>query len=382
MIVFKTYLKVLNKCKGPVILYTVILLFFAYFSLQTNETGGGFAAAKPKIFIINEDVDEGITAHLTNYLKDNCNLVSLDHHKEAIDDAIFYRDVSMAITIPEQFNENFMQGKKPQLEIRTTQDYNAALAKIMLERYLSNASFYQQFGYHEEALLKRIDTTMTQKSEVEMTSSLDNEGLSKAAYYFNFTNYSIIAGCIFVICIILAIFKNEMIAKRTLISSFSYRKLNRQLLLSNCLFAFGLWLLYIVIGIVLVKDVMLTMHGVMLMLNALVFTICAVTMAFLIANVVTNKNAINGIVNVVALGSCFLCGAFVPAEMLPDLVLKIAHVLPSYWFINANNLIAGTEQLNAETLQPIFFNMGVVLCFSLLFVIITNFISKRKRKFA
>lgn len=382
MIVFKTYSKVLNKCKGPVILYTVILLFFAYFSLQTNETGGGFAAAKPKIFIINEDVDEGITAHLTNYLKDNCNLVSLDHHKEAIDDAIFYRDVSMVITIPKQFNENFMQGKKPQLEIRTTQDYNAALAKIMLERYLSNASFYQQFGYHEEALLKRIDTTMTQKSEVEMTSSLDNEGLSKAAYYFNFTNYSIIAGCIFVICIILAIFKNEMIAKRTLISSFSYRKLNRQLLLSNCLFAFGLWLLYIVIGIVLVKDVMLTMHGVMLMLNALVFTICAVTMAFLIANVVTNKNAINGIVNVVALGSCFLCGAFVPAEMLPDLVLKIAHVLPSYWFINANNLIAGTEQLNAETLRPIFFNMGVVLCFSLLFVIITNFISKRKRKFA
>ena len=108
MIVFKTYLKVLNKCKGPVILYTV-----------------------------------------TNYLKDNCNLVSLDHHKEAIDDAIFYRDVSMVITIPEQFNENFMQGKKPQLEIRTTQDYNAALAKIMLERYLYNASFYQQFGYHE-----------------------------------------------------------------------------------------------------------------------------------------------------------------------------------------------------------------------------------------
>ena len=173
-----------------------------------------------------------------------------------------------------------------------------------------------------------------------------------------------------------------MIAKRTLISSFNYRKLNRLLLLSNGLFALVLWLLYIVIGILLVKDVMLTMHGVMLMLNALVFTICAVTMAFLIANVVTNKNAINSIVNVVALGSCFLCGAFVPAEMLPDLVLKIAHVLPSYWFIDANNLIAETEQLNVETLQPVFFNMGVVLCFSLLFVIITNFIAKRKRKFA
>lgn len=382
MIVFKTFLKVLNKCKGPIILYTVILLFFAGFSLQTNEAGGGFTASKPNIYIVNEDQKGGITGSLTKYLEANCNLVALDNSKEAIDDAIFYRDVSMVITIPPNFHEDFMQGKKPQLEIRTTQDYNAALAEIMLERYMAAASFYQQAGYQQDELIEHMEAAMVQKGEVEMTSSLDNEGLTKAAYYYNFSNYSIIAGCIFVISLILAIFKNEKIAKRTLISSFNYRKLNRLLLLSNSLFALMLWLLYVLISIVLLKDVMLTMHGVMLMLNALLFTFCAVAMAFLIANLITNKNAINGIVNVVALGSCFLCGAFVPADMLPDIVLKIAHVLPSYWFINANNLIAEIETVNMDTLQPIFINMGVITGFIFIFIVLSNMIAKRKRKFA
>lgn len=382
MIIFKTFLKVLYKCKGPIILYTVILLFFAAFSLQSNDTGTSFSASKPNIYMQNEDTEGAISIGLMKYMKGNCNLVGLKNTKEAIDDALFYRDVSMVITIPKHFHEEFMLGKMPQLEIQTTQDYNASLAEIMLERYLSSASFYQQAGYHDEELINHIEAAMNLKSEVEMTSSLDNEGLSKAAYYYNFSNYSIIAGCIFVICLILTSFKNEMIAKRTLISSFSYRKLNRLLLLSNGLFALVLWLFYVLISIVLLKDVMLTAHGGVLILNSLLFTCCAVAMAFLIANLVTNKNAINGIVNVVALGSSFLCGAFVPAEMLPDIVLKIAHILPSYWYINTNNLITGIETVNMEAMQPIFINMIVICAFTLFIIIASNIIAKRKRKFA
>lgn len=382
MIIFKTFLKVLNKCKGPVILYTVILLFFAGFSLNSNEASTSFTAAKPNIYINNEDSSGAISTALVKYMKANCNIVDLKQEKEAIDDALFYRDVNMTITIPAHFHDDFMDGKKPQLIIRTTQDYNASLAALMLERYLSSASFYQQAGYKESELVAHIEEAMLQKCKVEMTSSLDNDGLTSASYYFNFANYSIIAGCIYVICLVLSSFKNEMIAKRTLISSCNYRKLNRVLLLSNSLFALILWLLYVIISFILLKDVMLTMHGAVFILNTFVFTCCAVALAFLIANLNINKNAINGLVNVIALGSSFLCGAFVPAEMLPDFVLKIAHILPSYWFINTNNRITELETISMDKLQPIFINMGMMFLFILLFIVIANFISKRKRKFA
>lgn len=78
-------------------------------------------------------------------------------------------------------------------------------------------------------------------------------------------------------------------------------------------------------------------------------------------------------------GSSFLCGAFVPVEWLPDAILKIAHILPSYWYIKTNEAIKTLEDISVETLKPILINMGVLLLFSLFFIVITNIITKKKR---
>ena len=206
--------------------------------------------------------------------------------------------------------------------------------------------------------------------------------MKKATFYYNFTNYSILAGCVYVICLILSSFKEERIAKRTIISSMNYKKYNRYLLLSNSLFAIVLWFFYVVLSFILVGNVMFTEHGIIYIVNSFVFTICAVTIAILIGNLANNKNAINGIVNVIALGSSFLCGAFVPMEWLPDTVLKIAHILPSYYFISSNEMITQLEVVNFESMRPILFNMGIILIFTIIFAFITNIVSKKKRKIA
>ena len=123
---------------------------------------------------------------------------------------------------------------------------------------------------------------------------------------------------------------------------------------------------------------MFTTHGLIYIINSFIFTICAVSIAFLIGNLVSNKNAINGIVNVVALGSSFLCGSFVPMDWLPDSVLGIAHILPSYYYISNNEIVTDLEVINFDTIQPILLNMGIILLFALGFIIVTNVISKRK----
>ena len=95
-----------------------------------------------------------------------------------------------------------------------------------------------------------------------------------------------------------------------------------------------------------------------------------------------DKNIINGIVNVVALGSAFLCGAFVPAQWLPESVLMAAHALPAYWYINSNDILKTAEEMSAAALRPVFVNMAALLGFTLLFIIITNMVSSKKRKIA
>lgn len=380
MTVFKTFLKVLNKVKAPIIMYTVFLIFFAGFNMQTSDNSTNFIASKPDILIINEDVEEGITKNLVDYISNNSNIIEIEENEEAIDDALFYRDVNYIIYIPKNYRQDFLEGKTPEIQIKSTGDYQSSLANMLLERYIKVANIYQNIIASEEELIDNINDTLKNQTQVEITSKLDTNQLSKAAFYYNFANYSILAGCVYVICLILSSFKEEKIAKRTIVSSMNYKSHNRKLLLSNSLFALVLWASYVLLSFAVVGNIMFTMHGVAYIVNSFIFTICAVTIAFLIGNLVTNKNAINGIINVVALGSSFLCGAFVPMEWLPDTVLNIAHILPSYYYIKSNELLKEIEVINFETMHEIIINMGIILLFAIGFTIITNIISKRKRK--
>lgn len=380
MTVFKAFLKVLNKCKVPIILYTVLLIGFGGFNMQTSDNSTNFVASKPDIYIINEDKEEGITKNLVDYMKNNTNVLEVPSTEEAIDDALFYREVNYIIYIPNHYREEFLKGNNPEIKIKSTGDYQASLANMLLERYSKVANSYQKIITSEEELIGKVNETLEKQTQVEITSKLDTDQLQKASFYYNFTNYSILAGCVYVICLILSSFHEEKIAKRTIISSMSYHSHNRKLLVSNSLFAFFLWGMYVLLSFPLVGNIMFTMHGLVYIINSFLFTICALTIAFLIGNLVSNKNAVNGIVNVVALGSSFLCGAFVPMEWLPDTVLKIAHILPSYYYIKSNELLREIETVNLEALHEIIINMGIIVAFAIGFTIIANIVARKKRK--
>ena len=379
MTVFKTFLKVLNACKVPIIMYTAFLIGFGGINMQTSDNSTNFVASKPDVYIVNNDQDKGITKDLINYIDDNSNIIKLKSDDEAINDALFYRDVNYIIYIPENFREDFLNNKNPKIEIKSTGDYQASLAEMMLNRYMKVANTYNKSLDDEKEIISKVNTTLSKETKIKVTSKLDTYKLANMSFYYNFANYSILAGCVYVICLILSSFKAENIRKRTIISSMDYKEYNRKLLLSNGLFTLCLWLLYVILSFILLGTSMFSMHGLIYILNSFVFSLCALSIAFLIANLVSDKNAINGIVNVVALGSSFLCGSFVPMEWLPDVVLKIAHVLPSYWYIKSNELLTSIEVFNMDTLKPIFINMIVILIFTLVFIIITNIVSKKKQ---
>lgn len=256
----------------------------------------------------------------------------------------------------------------------------AHLSEMIIDKYIRVANIYVSESLSEDEVIKNIHDTLNDKTEVEITSKLDETGISKLAFFFNFANYSLLAGGIYVVCLILSSFKEDKIRKRTIISSMNDRKYNRQLLLSNSLFMICLWAFYCILGIILLGNIMFTKQGLICIINSFIFSMCSLTIAFLIGNIINNKNAINGIINVIALGSSFLCGAFVPMEWLPSSIISIAHILPSYYYIKTNELLKTIEVFNIETLKPIIANMIVIVVFMIIFTIFTSIISKKKRK--
>ena len=382
MTVFKAFLKVLYRCKTPILLYTIILLFFSGFQMQSSDNNMSFTASKPKIAIINHDEHGGISENMMTYMEKHCEVTMVDATQSQLEEALFYRQIHYIITIPEHFHNDFMAGKQPQLSVKSTGDYEASLAQLQLERYLEAANAVRLLSVSESELYANMEKALSKSISVSMNSELDTTALSKASFYYNFVNYALLAGCIYVICLILSSFQQEPVRKRTLVSSMNFARYHRQLLLSNSVLAIALWAFYVLISFVLVGNIMFSEHGLAYILNSFVFTLCALALAFFIGNLVTNKNAMNGIINVIALGSSFLCGAFVPMEFMPDFVLRIARILPSYWFIHANNFIQEITVFDSTACQELMLHMGIVLAFALLFVICAYIVGRKKRKIA
>ena len=120
MIVFKTILKIINKLKGMLILYTVMLILITVLNQTSSNNKLNFEEVKPDIAIINKDSKNIVTDGLIDYLSKHCNIKKVNI--EDIDDAIFYRDISFALYIYDGFKEDLLNNKNVELYYKSDLD--------------------------------------------------------------------------------------------------------------------------------------------------------------------------------------------------------------------------------------------------------------------
>lgn len=380
MTVFKTFWKIVNKYKGTIILYTVMLISFGGINLASNDTTTTFTSTLPNIAIVNNDQKSVLTNNLISYLSENSKVVDIENDEEKINDALFYRDVSYVVYIPKNYTNDVLKGMNPTIDIKSTNDYTSSLEEMMLTDYLNLQNTYLKLTTDQTKLTNYINDTLKDKSEVVLTSKVDTKSLSKVSRYFNFASYSILAVVIFIITLVLTSFKEKTVNKRIVVSSMNYKKHSGLILKSSLLYALIVWVLFSLLAIILLGKSLLNIRGLLLSLNTLIFTLQALTFALLISSLVNNKDAIGGIVNVVALGSAFLCGAFIPSMYLPEKVVSISHIFPAYYYNNSNDLVTSLEVINLTTLKPFIANIMMMLVFMLVFIVLNNFVIKNKRK--
>lgn len=379
MIVFSTFWRIVKKYKGTILLYTVMLIMFGGINLTSNSTNDMFTPTKPNIFIVNKDSNMGLTKNLINYLKKNTNVVSLEDDEEKINDALFYRDISYVIYIPKNYSKDVLDKKDVTIDIKSSKDYTSSLTEMMLDKYLNVQSNLVNITNNQDELVNMINNTLDVNSEVIVSSKLDNSYLNKVSRYFNFGSYSLLAVIIFIVTLVINSFKENTINKRIIVSSFNYKKHNSLLMLSSFVYSLIVWVLFSLLSVILLGKDMISLRGILYFVNTFMFVMPTLSFGILISTLVNNKDSIGGIVNVVSLGSAFLCGAFIPTEYLPKIVLSIAHIFPAYYFIDSNNLLSSMEIINFSNLIPVFINYFVLIIFMLIFIVVNNYVLKKKR---
>lgn len=379
MIVFNAFFKVVKKYIGVIILYTVMLISFGSINYATNNEDMTFSNRLPDILIINNDEEVGLTKNLINYLKENANVLDIENNEEKINDAIFYREVNYVIYIPKNYRIDTLNKLNPTLDIKSANDYDSAYTSMLLTRYLNVQNTYLKYTNNENELINSINNNLSYKTNIEITSKLDTSKLTKTSRFFNFASYSIMAVIIYIICLVISSFNKDVVKKRTIISSMNYKKYNKYILLSSFLYSSIIWILYVILSFIIIGSSMFSLRGLIYILNTFIFSFVALTLALLISNLIKSKGAISGIVNVIALGQAFLCGAFIPSEFLGENIIKYSKILPAYWYNNSNDLLSTIEVINMVNLKPILINMMVLVIFAIIFIVINNIVSKHRQ---
>ena len=391
MIVFKTFWRIMKRYWWIVFIYVAILTSLSVINLKTAPVTD-FVDTKPEITIVSQNPSDLATKPFTknflNYLSKNTKIIDLKESETT--DALFYQKISMILYLPEDLESKIISGQKITLDYRTSGNYTAELSKNLIKRYFElqrteileskNSSKEQPniLSEDSEKIISSLNQRLDQSPTVRLASK-NATNLSKIAAFFNFASYTIMAIILYVTCFINASFNKSPVKKRTMISSLHLKKYNFSLLLANSIFAFSVFVLLTTLSFFVLGDIVLTPFFIFEILNILLYTLAALTLAELVSTFNLSRDAVSGVVNLLSLAPAFLSGAFVPTYFLPSFVLTIAHIFPTYWFIDTNNKIATMTEFNFSSFLTILPNLLVLVLFSIIFIVANLVLSKKKR---
>ena len=141
------------------------------------------------------------------------------------------------------------------------------------------------------------------------------------------------------------------------------------------------WLLFLLLGLVFYRKAMLQPYVGYAILNSLAFLLFTTALSLLISTFSPDDNVLNMLANIVGLSMSFLCGIFVPQSMLSGSVLAVGRFLPAYWYIRANNMLAG---FGKEVFDLGFYwkCIGIQLLFAAAMFALTAVAAKQRRSTA
>ena len=381
MTVFKSFLQVLLRNIAFVILFTTIMVVMGLTAFHTSPSSSGdFTASKPTVLVINRGNDTALTKSFNSYLAGQTTKADTGSSEREIDDALYYETLSYVVYLPSDFTETILKGEKPVVDIKTRASSESASAEVLVSRFLRLATGYGQYLSDEDELVKAVNSSLKLDSKVTLTSHLDQKTLHNVPALYHFGSYTLLAGGTYVITMILAAFSVVNIRKRTLSSPTRPIRIDLSLIAGCALIVAFLVALNVLLVRILLPGIADTGREGLYALNIAAFGLPVLAIGFFIAKITNNKEALGAIINVVALASAFLCGAFIPRELMPDAVVAIGKALPSFYYIDNNNALAEMTSFTGAAASQFWENIGVQVGYALALWIGAAILTRLRRR--
>ena len=377
---FNLFFKIIKTQLGQVIMYILIFtgIASAVAGQKLDDDSLKYKSSSLKISIVDED-NTASSKSLFDALSLENELVELaDYEESTIQDELYNRNVSNVIIIPKGFEASLIAGNNdnPVKVYNLPGTMMGSIITSTINNYVKTFAAYIQSGFSVSDAIGGTNESLEEAADVEVLAN-DDALLEKLCMYLQYIAYVFIAiAAVSVAPIIQIINKHDI---RSRINCSSYKITSFNLSIFAAITSVGLLIcgVFTAITYINIGDIVFTKEGLLYILNMIVFMCVAMSLAFLIGTITTTLNVISMLANVIGLGCSFLGGIFVPIELLSDTVLKIAHFLPSYWYVITGKTILtlGEDGKVADVAK----DMGIQLLFALAFLAISLVVQNRKR---
>ncbi len=379
MPVFKTFMKVMRKRIKTSMIYITIFVAICFVMTLSSDADDSFSDYTLSVSINDLDNTEASKA-IADYIADNHEIVSVENNKDAILDSLYYLEADIVLTINEGYSQRIANGQTDNLfsDYRVPGSYTAELFDSQINRYISIISSYIAAGYSLDEAVEKTSQTVSCKVDVESKNFSEKSSNADFSMFFQYLAYILIIALISAICPVLLAMTSKEIKNRTNCSCISVSKQMLQLALGTVVVSLGIFALLIIVAAFIYGGDLFSSTGLLAILNAFVFLVFVIMLTLLIAVAAPSARAVDMIANVFSLGMSFLCGVFVPQYLLSDSVLKVGRFFPAYWYIRANNMLAGAEGAiysAGEYAKCLFVQLGI----SVVVFIAALIIARRKR---
>ncbi len=339
-------MKVLRKRIGTAMIWVVIFLIISFTIANNADTGKlKFESTKMDICVFDEDNTEASKA-LTEFLGKKHNIVTVENDKDHILDALYYGRADYIMTIKEGYEQKLAAGDTEELftSYHVHDSYEATLAENLTNEYVGTVNAYLIGGEEMSSALTKTEKALSQEVKVT-TETFDkgkkSDGPDEKFFYFQYLPYVFISVMIVALCPVLLKLNQKEIKHRTNCSCITARSQSAQIILGSTVFVLAVWLIFMIAGAVMFGGIY-TGRMWYAVLNSFIFIVISAGISILISAFSPAENVVNVIANIIGLGMSFLCGVFVEQNLLGDGVLNAARFLPAFWYIKANDMLAGT----------------------------------------
>ena len=378
MIVYKNFLRLILTKIISTIIYVIIFLFISFMTLKSgNSQVSEFAETPLTVNIIDRD-DSELSKHLISYLKSKHDVIITDEKGKTDEEILrkLKKDISLqrihaGIIINKNMEENVMNGKKTIITFKDDRKKSGFYMDLQLNTYLTFAANVKKAQGNFD--FQRIEKALQVNTKVNKISFQKNTSVNIwFKIFFNFLGWLLFSVVLNSVGWAMFELNNERLKMRNNVSPLSTLRFVCENFLAQLTIV--ILILSILIGFAIITNITRLEHIPLLFytFNALMYTAVILSLTFML-NSFLKKGSVMGILGtVLPLSMAFISGIFVEQELLPDFIVNISRLFPTYYYIMANEFTQVNLSIDWK-------NIGMLFLFLFLYFTVGTYFSKLGR---